>query len=76
MKIRPIKHQQLIKLLGSIGYFPVRQKGSHLILEHQGTKKITIIPIHSKDIGVGLLSMILKEVGLSRDEYFKKLKDI
>ena len=76
MKIKPVSPQKLIKLLGSIGYFPVRQKGSHLILEHQETKKITIVPVHSKDIGVGFLSMILKEVGLSRDEYFKKLKDI
>lgn len=76
MKLKPIKPQQLIKLLGLVGYSPVRQKGSHLILEHQESKKITIIPIHSKDLGVGLLSMILREVGLSRDDYFKKLKDI
>ena len=76
MKLTPIEPRRLIKLLGSVGYFPVRQKGSHLILEHRETKKITIVPVHSRDIGVGLLSMILKEVGLSREEYFKLVREI
>ena len=66
-------HRRLIKLLNSLGYTPVRQKGLHLILEHRETKKITIVPIHSRDIGVGLLSMILKEVGISRERYFELL---
>ena len=75
MRLTPINHKKLIKLLATLGYFPVRQKGSHLILEHRESKKITVVPIHSKDIGVGLLSMILKEVELSREDYFKRLKE-
>ena len=76
MRLVPIEHRKLIKILGKIGYVPVRQKGSHLILENQETKKITIVPIHNKPIGVGLLSMILKEVELSRDRYFELLRTV
>lgn len=76
MKLSPVEGKKLIKVLGFVGYFPARQKGSHVILEHRDTKKITVIPLRSKDVGVGLLSMILREVGLSRDDYFKLLKKI
>lgn len=76
MKLKPISHKKLIQLLGMLGYQAVRQKGSHVILEHSQTKKITVVPARTKDIGVGLLSMILKEVNLSREEYFKLLETI
>jgi len=74
MRLTPIDAKKLIKLLSLIGYFSVRQKGSHVILENRETKKVTVIPMHGKDISVGLLSVVLKEVGLSRVEYFKLLK--
>lgn len=76
MKLTPINGNKLIKLLSLIDYHPVRQKGSHVILEHSETKKITIVPLRSKDVGVGLILTILKEVGLSRDDYFELLKKV
>lgn len=74
MKLTPVDHRKLIKVLGLIGYFPVRQRGSHVILEHRESGKITVVPQRTKDIGVGLLSMILREVNLAREEYFKLLE--
>ncbi|MBD3397512.1 addiction module toxin, HicA family [Candidatus Micrarchaeota archaeon] len=75
MKLTPISPKKLVKVLGFLGYSQVRQKGSHIILEHKETRKITVVPMHSgQDISVGLLSMILREVGLSREEYFKLLR--
>ncbi len=75
MKLTPISPKKLVRALGFIGYSSVRQKGSHIILEHKETRKITVVPVHSgQDISVGLLSMILREVGLSRQEYFELLK--
>ncbi|MBD3417532.1 addiction module toxin, HicA family [Candidatus Micrarchaeota archaeon] len=74
MKLAPVSPQKLVKMLGFLGYFPARQKGSHLILEDSGTGKIVVIPVHSsKDISVGLLSSILRETGISRKKYFELL---
>ncbi len=75
MKLTPLSPQKLIKLLGLLGYFPARRKGSHIILENHETGRIAVVPVHSsKEIGVGLLSTILREVGISREEYFELLK--
>lgn len=74
MKLTPIEPKKLIKVLGRIGYFPVRQKGSHVILENKETRKITVVPIHNQDIGIGLLSRILHQVGLTKEDYFKLLE--
>ena len=75
MKLTPMSPKKLVKVLGFLGYSQVRQKGSHIIMEHKETRKITVIPFHSgQEISVGLLSMILREVGLSRKEYFELLK--
>lgn len=75
MKLVPIEPRKLIKVLGQIGYVPVRQKGSHVILENRETRKITVVSVHAgKDIGIGLLSRILNEIGLSKEDYFKLLE--
>ena len=76
MKLNPISHKKLIKLLSLIEYSPVKQKGSHLILENTTINKIIVVPVRTKDIGVGLLSTILKEVELSREKYFDLLKKV
>ncbi len=76
MKLTPVPHKRLINLLGLIGYFPVRQRGSHIVLQHNETRKITVVPARAKDIGVGLISIILKEIGLPKEEYFKLLEKV
>ena len=74
MKLAPIAHQRLIKILSFAGYFTVRQKGSHIILENPLTKKVTIVPARTKNVGIGLLSVILKEAEISRERYFGLLE--
>lgn len=72
-KLSPIGSRQLVAILKKIGFVEIHQKGSHLRLEHPNGRK-TIVPIHSgENIGVGLLSKILKDTNLSRQE-FEKLK--
>ena len=73
MSLRPVKAIKLIKMLARIGFFPVRQRGSHVILKHTDGR-ITVVPVHSgEEIGRGLLTRILKDVGLSREEYLDLL---
>ncbi|MFA6213827.1 MAG: type II toxin-antitoxin system HicA family toxin [Candidatus Micrarchaeia archaeon] len=69
MKLRPIPVKKAIALLKKLGYNEVRQRGSHLIMQN-GKGRIIVVPIHTKEIGVGLLRAIIRELGLSREAYF------
>lgn len=49
-KLKPLPAKKVIKAFEKIGFKQIRQKGSHLFLEHPDGRT-TIIPIHSsKDI--------------------------
>ena len=74
-KIPPIPSEKMIKILRKIGYGEIRQKGSHVILKKD--KKLIVVPIHKdKPLKRGLVRLILKEVGLSREEFFKLLEEV
>lgn len=57
-----MKDKDLLKLLKKNGWVVVRINGSHHVLQKNG--KTTVIPLHGKDVPVGLLNNILKETGL------------
>ena len=64
----------LIKLLYKVGFLPVRQRGSHVILKHEDGR-VTVVPVHSgEEIGRGLLLRILSDVHLSREDYLRLLE--
>ncbi len=65
---------KLIKVLEEEGFRVVRQKGSHVIMMDSKRNRI-VIPMHpGKDIKPGLTRAILKEAGLSREAFQKRLK--
>lgn len=57
-----MRDKDLLKLLKKSGWKLIRITGSHHILQ-KGEKTITV-PIHGKDVPIGLLNAILKETGL------------
>jgi len=57
-----MRDKDLLKLLKKNGWRLIRINGSHHILQ-KGEQTMTV-PIHGKDVPVGLLSKILKETGL------------
>ena len=60
---------EMEKLLFRLGFFRVRQKGSHVFYRHPDGR-ITTIPFHSgKDLPRPLLRDILREINISIDEY-------
>ena len=74
-KIRPLSSQRLIKILEKIGFKIIRQKGSHVIMINDRDTRI-VIPVHpGKDVKPGLIRAIIKEAGLSREEFFRILKE-
>ncbi len=61
-------------ILEKIGFQAVRQKGSHVQMEHEDGRFVTI-PVHAgKTIGRGLLRKILRDAELTTDEFIALLK--
>jgi len=57
-----MKDKDLLKLLKQNGWKLVRINGSHHIL--QKGECTEVVPVHGKDIPVGLLHKILKRTGI------------
>ncbi len=65
--------QDVIKALFRIGFTIVRQRGSHVFLQHTDGRT-TVVPVHTGEIiGPGLLSKILRDTKISREEFRKLL---
>lgn len=68
-KLSPIGGRELIKVLGKVGFSPVRQNGSHVRLMHPDGRR-TSVPVHSHDnVHQGLLKRILKDIDLTPEQY-------
>jgi predicted RNA binding protein YcfA (HicA-like mRNA interferase family) len=67
-----ISGREIVKALKKIGYEQDRQRGSHIILRQTDSphRRLTV-PDH-KEIAKGTLRAIIREAGLTVDE-FKKL---
>lgn len=61
-----MKDKELLKLLLKNGQQLSEIKGSHHILTKN--RKIEVIPVHGKDMKIGLLTKILKRTGLKQKE--------
>lgn len=57
-----MKDKDLLQILKKNGWNLVRINGSHHVLQKGG--KTVVVPLHGKDVPVGLLNRILKETGL------------
>lgn len=58
---------ELVRALNRAGFEVVRVKGSHHLLRHPDGRA-TVVPVHAGEtIGPGLMSKILRDTELSRD---------
>ena len=73
-KLPRLSGKEVIKALSKIGFQPIRQKGSHVILikETNEGKRSTVVPMH-KEIDKGTLLEIIRQSGLKREEFIKLL---
>ena len=65
------KPRELIKKFEKAGYVVDRQKGSHVILYHKTERKRLTIPMHVGEMPKGTLLSIIKQAGLTREEFLK-----
>ena len=65
--------KDLIKVLGKLGFVVIRIKGSHHRLKHNDGR-FTTIPVHTNEIiGPGLLSKILNDCEIKKEDFLKLL---
>ena len=65
----------VVQSLKKAGFTVVRQRGSHIIMQHPNGRT-TVVPVHGNEtIGVGLMSKIQKDVGIDRDLFINLLGD-
>jgi predicted RNA binding protein YcfA (HicA-like mRNA interferase family) len=63
------------KLLISLGFQIVRQKGSHVFYRHPDGRYTTIPHHKGVDVSRPLIRSILKQINLSPEDFIKILKD-
>ena len=74
-KLPVLKSKQLLSILKKAGWEIARQKGSHIQLKHTGKPHyLATIPYHNKDIAIGTLISIIKQLGLTKEEFEELLK--
>jgi predicted RNA binding protein YcfA (HicA-like mRNA interferase family) len=67
-KITIISPKEMVSVLKQLGFEEIRQTGSHKFFNRPDGRN-TVIPMHSKDLKRGLIKAILKDIGLSIEDY-------
>ena len=68
-KLRPAKPVEVKRLLEKLGFRFLRQSGSHAVYRHPNGRWTTV-PIHAgKDVAKGTLRNIIKDTGLTVEEF-------
>ncbi|MBD2361028.1 type II toxin-antitoxin system HicA family toxin [Anabaena minutissima FACHB-250] len=71
-KLPVISGAECVKALEKIGFIVDRQRGSHIILVREDPRTTISIPEH-KELDRGTLRGIIRQVGLSVDEFVELL---
>ncbi len=67
-----LKPKEIAAILKQLGFLEIRQKGSHKQFRHPDGKGTTV-PFHSgRDISPVLLKKIIKDIGLTVEEFLQK----
>ncbi len=64
---------EVVRALQKAGFEIIRQRGSHIYMRH-ADGRATVVPVHKgEDLGSGILSKILRDAQMSRQEFPKLL---
>jgi predicted RNA binding protein YcfA (HicA-like mRNA interferase family) len=70
---RGITPLRCIRVLEKAGFYQKRQSGSHATMVRDDPFAMTIVPIHRKSITPGTLRAILRQAGLTVEEFVQLL---
>ena len=75
MKLPLISSDKLLRILSKKGFSITRQKGSHISLHKRGERKILLVVVpRRRQIKKGTLISILRQAGLTRDEFLDLIR--
>lgn len=69
-KLPHISGLAIVKTLERLGFEKLRQSGSHVVMGRNG--KGCVVPVH-REVKVGTLAGLLRQAGVSPDEFIKAL---
>jgi len=70
-KLRPISHNELLRGLKTFGFEGPFTGGKHLYML-KGNLRLTIPNPHRQKIGIDLLMRILRQAGISKEEWIER----
>ena len=71
-KIPVLKPREVVRILKSLGFDEIRQRGSHKQFRHPDGRNTTV-PFHKgRDVSPTLLRQIAKDIGLTIEEMIER----
>ena len=67
-RLRIITSVEMCRLLETLGFEAIRQKGSHKFFRHEDGRT-TVIPMHARDLDRSLIRKILSDIAVTVDDY-------
>ncbi len=71
-RLNPLRPREVIEKLRALGYDGPYPGGRHSRMVHPDTGRIIPVPVHGgKDVSVGLLRAIIREAGVTVEEWLE-----
>lgn len=67
-----LKPREICRVLESLGFALVRQRGSHMQYRHADGRGTTVPNHPGRDVSPVLLRQIIKDIGLTLDEFMAR----
>lgn len=73
-KLPILSGSEVVRVLVKLGFEPVRQRGSHLVMRSPSPEgaRVCVVPLHH-EVQVGTLAGVLRQAGLTPEEFLAKL---
>ncbi len=68
-KLPALRPSDVARVARKLGFVLHRQRGSHAIYHRQADGRIAVIPMHSRDLTRGMLSGLIGDFGVTKDEF-------
>ena len=69
-----LKPEEMVRALQKAGLHVIRETGKHVIMHKQGLERPVPIPRHVRGLKRGLQARIIKEAGLTLEEFSDLLR--